>query len=156
MKDFQPIPTLNTYQDWLKKSEKEFIDYTKSYSVYDMANCLLSLNALPEWIVKSENVPDELRNIANNKLRIMKTYQINIEKLKEFDIDNCLRLTRTFSNHTKHNDVKDSFIKISMSSKLPATFPIKFEFLTIGNDENQFIEAKELLRTIIEFWKKYI
>ena len=156
MMNIQPIPTLNTYQDWLKKAEKEFNDYSNSFNVYDFANCLLSLNALPEWISKTENISSELKEIVDNKLIIMRTYQIDIKNLKKFDIDNCLRLTRTFSNHTKHNDAKDSFIKISMSSKLPAQLPMKFEYLTIGNNEDNFIEAKELLNTIIKFWKIYI
>ena len=152
------IPTLNTYEDLLQKSEYELVKYEKSALVYDMANCFLSLNALPEWIYKSDNASETLKKLAESKIKIMKdeNYSKNIEKLKEYDIDYSLRFIRTFSNHSKHLDKKQNLVKISMSASLPATFPIKFTNITIGDDENDSIDSIKLLKSIVNFWKKNI
>jgi hypothetical protein len=149
------IPTLESYEDWLKKAKKEFEDYKRTYSVYDLANCLLSLNALPEWIREDHHAPSELKTLSQEKIKIMKHHQLNIEKLKEFEIDNCLRLTRLFCNHAKHSKAKDSFVKISTAISLPANYPLTFKELVVGNN-NDTIEADKLLKKIIDFWDENI
>lgn len=152
--DFPKIPTLSSYSDWLEKAEHDLSMFEKKYNVYDMANCFLSLNALPEWIKKTDNASENIRQLAEDKICIMKHHQLDIERLKKNDINNQLRFVRLFCNHAKHKKDKGEFIEISMGARLPATFPIKFEYLSIG--ENCSIKAVDLLKNVIIFWKKNI
>jgi len=152
------IPTLDSYRDLLEKSEYELKKYEESAVVYDMANCILSLNALPEWIVKSDSASEKLKGVAKEKITIMKDekYSKDIEKLKIYEIDYLLRFVRTFSNHSKHLDKKQNLVRIRMSASFPLSFPIKFTNITIGNDENDFIDSIEVLKVVISFWKEHI
>ncbi len=156
MMHIEKIPTLNSYEDWIEKAERELLLFEKVGSVYDMANCLLTLNALPEWIEKSEKAPEMLSLLAKEKISIMKHLKLNVDKLKENDIDQALRLVRLFCNHAKHGDKKTNLVKIEMSASLPAKFPIRFDYLSVWDEEKHSIKANELLRNIIEFWRKHI
>lgn len=154
MMNFSKIPTLDSYSDWLEKAEHDLSVFEKTYNVYDMANCFLSLNALPEWVQKADNASEILRQLAEDKIYIMKYHQLDIERLKDNDINNQLRFIRLFCNHAKHKKKKGDFIKITMSARLPTILPIKFEYLSIS--ENCSIKAVDLLKNVINFWKKNI
>jgi len=156
MMDFSKIPTLNSYNDWLEKAEHDLSVFKKTYSVYDMANCFLSLNSLPDWIKEDINASKNLKELVTKKQEIMGVMKndLDLEKLKNNDIDQSLNLIRMFCNHAKHGVKKGEFVKISMGVKLPAALPTKFEYLSIG--ENYSIKAVDLLENVISFWKKNI
>lgn len=143
------IPTLNTYSDWLKKAKDELMRFEESCGVYDMANCFLTLNAIPEWIEKSDESPIALRDIAKSKIAIMKGQGFELDETKLSELDHQLRLIRLFCNHSKHGDPKEKLRHISMSSTLPFTFPVKFEFLSVGSKK---VKAADILSNVIKFW----
>lgn len=156
MRKISKIATLDKYEDWLEKSKHEFSVYKKSYSVYDLANCLLTLNALPEWIEKSEGSPESLRNIASLKISIMKGDEgrFVFDETKLDLLDQQLRMIRLFCNHAKHGIKKTGFIKISTSTTtFPIGFPMKFEMLEVGNTH---IKASDVIENIISFWEQEI
>ena len=148
------IPVLNDYNDWLDKAKYNFEKYQNSYGVYDLADCLLTLNALPEWIAKSDSAPENLKNIAKEKLAYMSASNGFIFDETQFDdINQKLRFIRIFCNFSKHSAPKNKFPKIEMSSTLPASFPIKFENISIGD---RFINASAIIKDVITFWDNYI
>lgn len=143
------IPTLNTYSDWLEKAKYELLQFEESCGVYDMANCFLTLNAIPEWVSKSDNVPNELKKLADSKISIMKGEAFDLDASRLDELDHQLRLVRLFCNHSKHGDPKEKFGHISMTSPFPLTFPVKFEFLTVGSET---VKVYCILQNVINFW----
>jgi hypothetical protein len=138
----------------MHKSILDHERYDQSGDVYDLANCFLSLNALPDWILRDETAPQALRDLAFEKRRIMSREvdsPLDVEKMD--DIDEKLKLVRLFCNHAKHADPKKLLPVINMSVKLPATFPIRFEDITVGGRE---FNASKLVAAVIEFWKPFI
>ncbi len=150
------IPTLDSYKDWLEKAEYELNKYEETSSVYDLSNCFLSLNALPEWILNSEHATSDLKELADSKLQIMKFETLDIEKVKNYDLNQLLRLVRLFCNHAKHSKEKEGFKRIRLYDTSPVSLPMKFEYLTIGNNEEDGVKSIELLKTIINFWREHI
>ena len=150
---FGPIATLSVHTDWLKKAEYELFQYKESCGVFDMANCFLTLNALPEWIAASDDASDELKNLAKSKIRIMKgvNFELNTDKLGE--LDHQLRLVRMFCNHAKHAKPKEPLSYISMSASFPISFPAKYESLSVGI---QNVNAFDILQNIKTFWSNEI
>ena len=149
------IPLLDDYNDWLDKAKYNFEKYQESYALYDLADCLLTLNALPEWIAKSDNAPEKLKNIATEKLDYMKD-KVNkfvFDVTKFDDINQKLRFIRIFCNYSKHSTPKQQFPKIVMNSTLPASLPMKFENILIGDS---FINASEIINDVILFWDNCI
>lgn len=152
---YKKIRTLITYKDWLEKSKHELQLYERSSSVYDMANCFLSLNALPEWIKESEDAPDNLRVLATEKILVMK------EKFKGFvfdensldQLDHQLRFIRIFCNHSKHGERKQVLPSISMASVIPGTLPMRLEYMEVGNT---LVVAVDLLRDVVSYWDSEI
>jgi hypothetical protein len=163
MKKITKIPTLSSYNDWLEKAEHDLSMFEKTHNVYDMANCFLSLNSLREWISKDDTAPENLKKLS---LKIQEAISkmkgnLNLEKLKNNDIDQSINLIRMFCNHAKHScnhakhrQKKDNFVEIEMGAKLPTTFPTKFEYLRIN--ESCSIKSVDLLKNVIKFWKKNI
>jgi len=149
------IQTLNTYSDWLSKANYEYSLFVKSCSVYDLANCLLTINAIPEWIIENNHASEALKAIATEKIAIMRAeYQcISLNENNLHEIDHQLRLVRTFCNHAKHGKEKEKIVAISMSAQFPLNFPVKFEYLKVGN-KNILIEP--ILKSLIEFWSQKI
>ena len=148
------LDTLSKYQDWLRKAKYELSRYRDSNSVYDLANCLLTLNALPEWVAKSDNAPSKLRDIANSKLSIMRGeqgFQLSSDKLNL--IDHQLRFIRLFCNHAKHGDPKELLPQITLCEPIPVVFPNKFDHIHIGN---KFIPVVPIVESVIHFWEKEV
>ena len=152
MKDLR-IPTLNSYVDWLEKAKYELSRYEESCGVYDMANCFLTLNAIPEWIEKSNEAPSKLINVAQTKISIMKGVNFNLDENKLDELDHQLRLIRVFCNHSKHGDPKEKLKHISMSFTFPQEFPLKFELLSVGS---KTVKAYGILNNVISFWSREI
>lgn len=146
------IQNLVDYKDFIKKSRYNFDKFCKEENTYNFLDCILTLNAIPEWIIDSE-APEKLQDIAKEKLQIMKTAWDN--ELNSLEtIDEKLMVIRLISNHSKHN-ASQSFPKVSFQSGMafPITFPAKFSHLSIGD---KTITAKGLLLKIIEFWENEI
>lgn len=156
MMNFTKIPTLSSYRDWLEKAEHDLSMFEETYSVYNMANCFLSLNSLLDWIKIDDEAPKDLKELVKEKQKVMgkKKNILDFEELKNGDIDQSLNLVRMFCNHAKHGGKKGEFVEISMGARLPATLPTKFEYLSIG--ENCSIKAVDLLKNVIFFWKNII
>ncbi|WP_299775535.1 hypothetical protein [uncultured Pseudoteredinibacter sp.] len=143
------IRTLNVYSDWLEKAKYELSRFEQSSGVYDMANCFLTLNALPEWIEKSDEAPGKLKNVATQKILIMKGQNFDLDENKLDQIDHQLRLVRLFCNHAKHGSSKDKLEHISMSAPFPLSFPVEFEFLKVGSE---FVRVVSVLDGVLNFW----
>ncbi|MDF4990379.1 hypothetical protein P3674_22170 [Vibrio parahaemolyticus] len=158
MKSLQ-IYTLNKYSDWLKKAHYNFEQYRNTGGVFELADCLLTLNALPEWIIKADTAPDSLREECKEIIDVMKGKSLDIDprKLNSSASDKVyhqLRLIRMFCNHAKHGDPKSSYGQIvieviDMSAKFPLKFPVRFEELKAGNEQ---VNAPDLISDILEFW----
>jgi hypothetical protein len=148
MKDLW-IPTLSVYSDWLEKAKYELLRFEKSCGVYDMANCFLTLNAIPEWIDKSDDAPSKLKELAISKIAIMKGKNFDLDENRLGELDHQLRLIRLFCNHSKHGDPKEKLEHMSMSAFFPLTFPVKFEFLSVGHKS---VKVFDLLQSVINFW----
>jgi hypothetical protein len=150
------IPTLKTYFDWLEKAKYELLKFEQSCNAYDMANCFLTLNAIPDWIEKSDDSPKELKELkelAEEKIVIMKGINFALDENKLGELNHQLRLIRLFCNHSKHGDPKEKLKNISMSSPYSLVFPVEFKYLSVGS---KFIEAHGILKNVIEFWDSKI
>ena len=142
---------MSVYSDWLEKAKLELSRFENSISVYDMANCFLTLNALPEWIAKSDNAKQELKELAARKIEVMKGINFELDENKLNELDHQLRLIRLFCNHSKHGDKKKQFKHISMGPEEPfkMNFPIKFDHLFVGSE---LVKISVVLENVINFW----
>lgn len=157
MKNFDEIPTLNSSEDWLKKAIYDLEHYKKTFNIYDATNCMLTLNALPEWILKDENLDNEnLKKITQEKLAIMKGQKFELDenlleaKEETSKLDHQLKLIRLFCNHSKHLEKKAKIPQIVMSTSIPTKIPAKFINIKIGNLN---INLLNLLNDVVQFWK---
>ena len=152
------IPEISDYNDLLKKLEFDMERYRTNNHSYELIDCILTLNALPEWITKTESASAELKEITNEKINIMKGrngFEFN-ETLISSEIDHQLRFIRLFCNHTKHKT--ESGIIPKIVSRYGATFtmtlPAKlYNMIALGETE---FDAEFLIMNIYEFWKKEI
>ena len=154
-KKMNSIPSLSNYRDWFKKAQSNFEKLADSDDIYDFVDCLLTLNALPEWIYKSDDAPEKLRLLAEEKVKKMKgndnRFNFDEDKLDE-DIDHQLRFIRLFCNHAKHGEKKTiPLIVKEFGGIFPATFPIEFKMIIkIGEKK---VNAKHLISSVIAFWE---
>jgi hypothetical protein len=152
------IPEIADYNDLLKKLEFDMKRYRTNNHSYELIDCIMTLNALPEWITKTESTSMELREIANEKISIMKGrngFEFD-ETLISSEIDHQLRFIRLFCNHTKHKTESGIIPKIisRYGATFPMTLPAKlFNMIALGKTE---FDAEFLIMNIYEFWKKEI
>ena len=152
------IPEISNYIDLLKKLEFDLKRYKKNNHSYELIDCIMTLNALPEWIIKTENAPTELKALAENKISIMKGrngFEFD-ESHFVSDIDHQLRFIRLFCNHTKHKTESGEIPKIV--TRYGATFPMSlpaklYNIIALGETE---FDAEFLINNIYDFWKKAI
>lgn len=146
------IPQLLGHTDWLEKAKFEMQRYAETRNLFDLANTFLTLNALPEWISKSNSSSIRLRALADHKINIMQgahnTFHLDEEKLHE--LDHQLRLIRLFCNHSKHADPKSKLPQITMSARFPATFPINFDEIQVGSTT---VAVLPILESVIKYWE---
>lgn len=152
---FDRIPTLTDYKDFLRKAIYDYDRYSHTHGVYDLADCLLTLNSLPEWIKESDEAPDDLKSVADEKILIMKDKMPGFvfDEYKLDEIDQQLRFIRIFCNHAKHGEPKEKLPQISMGTPLPATFPITFDYIDVGDTSYLAID---LIKNVVDFWKALI
>ena len=152
------LPQIINYLDLFKKLEYDIDRYSKSNHIYELLDCLLTLNAIPEWIINSEDATEELKKLAEAKLKIMKGldgFSFEEDKLAT-DIDQKLRFVRLTCNHSKHktNSKHIPVIKSVFGATFPFTFPAKFcNIIAIGTKE---IDAEQLVNDVADFWKNQV
>lgn len=152
------IPEISDYPDLLKKLEYDIERYRKNNHSYELIDCLMTLNALPEWIKKSGTAKESLRNLAITKEEIMKGqngFQLD-ENLIESKIDHQLRFIRLFCNHSKHKTDSGQIPRIisTYGATLPATLPAKlYNIIALGN---KGFDAEHLILEVYKFWKNEI
>lgn len=152
------IPEISNFQDLLKKLEYDLKRYSKNNHSYEFIDCIMSLNALPEWIINATNISDELKELACEKEIIMKGkngFQFDETKL-ESDIDQQLRFIRLFCNHSKHKTDSGYIPRIisKYGATLPVTLPAKlYNIVAIGQSE---FDGELLLNNVYDFWKQNI
>ena len=158
MKNKEIIPEISDFKDLMKKFEFDLKRYQKNNHSYELIDCIMTLNALPEWIINTEGVSVELKELTEIKISIMKGqngFEFD-ESLIESDINHQLRFIRLFCNHTKHKTESGIIPKIvsKYGATFPITFPAKFyNLLALGKKE---FDAELLIYNIYEFWKKEV
>lgn len=151
------LPELNTYNDLLLKLDYDRERLANTNHIYELLDCLLTLNALPEWIANSQTGNSQLMQIVEEKIKVMKGHSFNFdENLIHSDIDQQLRLIRLVCNHAKHktDSVLIPTIKREYDASFPMVFPIKFGFIiAVGK---QKVDAEFVVSQVANFWKKAI
>ena len=152
------IPEISSFEDLLKKLEYDLKRYSTNNHSYEFIDCIMSLNALPEWIKNSTNISDELKELAREKESIMKGnngFQFDESKM-ESEINQQLRFIRLFCNHSKHKTDSGHIPRIisKYGATFPMTFPAKlYNIIAIGQME---FDAEFLLNNVYDFWKQNI
>ena len=156
------LPEINDYTDIISKLDYDIKRYTQNAHIYELVDCLLTLNALPEWIVSSIKAKPSLVLLANNKIIIMKGsggFVFDENKL-DSDMDHKLRFVRLICNHSKHktNSGHIPVIKTISDSRdtgFPYVFPVIFykHRIVIGSKS---VDAEILINEVTDFWKKEI
>jgi hypothetical protein len=148
------LPQLIDFSDLLLKLEYDIDRYKKNNHTYELMDCLLTLNALPEWIIGSPNVESVLKTIAKEKIQIMKGVNFGFDEERlDFDLDTKLRFIRLICNHSKHktDSIHIPIIKSKGAITLPAILPATFiSMIFIGNKQ---INAQKLICDVYDFWK---
>lgn len=156
MDENEIIPEISNYNDLLKKFEYDLERYSKNNHSYELIDCIMSLNALPEWIKNSENASSNLKQIAIEKDEIMKSSRSFNKELIQTNLDEQLKFIRLFCNHSKHKTDSEVIPRIvsEYGGTLPAVLPIKlYNYIALG--ENMY-DAEYLIRNIYNFWKEQI
>lgn len=148
------LPQLNDYNDLILKLDYDLKRFTETEHIYDLLNCLLTLNLLPEWII-SETSSESIKTTAEQKIRIMKGLDgfVFNENLLHNDINQKLRFVRLICNHIKHktNSKNIPIIKSLPSTSFPMMLPARFCIsISIGNLR---VDGGFLVYQILEFWK---
>ena len=153
MRKFRRIPTLTNYHDWLRKAELDSELFKQTSSVYDITNCLLTLNAVPDWIANDTEAPDNLIKLAQAKIKIMKGIDFTFDFNRIDDIDHKLRFIRMYSNHSKHAVPIKPITKIEMCATYQAEHPIRFDKFAF---DGMVVEAEQIAEGVISFWRQHI
>ena len=151
------IDNLNTYKDFFQKAKHDTERHFNDGDSYSLMDCFLTWNSLPEWIKSDQGAPDELKSIAREILRVMKTKFQSIDEANngnDVDIDYCLRVIRQTCNHSKHGPQEDKPIPPITKregASFPLHFPAKFQHTAIGD-----MKGRGVLTTVLDFWTKEI
>lgn len=150
------IAELQNYLDLMKKLDHDLQQYSANQTVFELLDCLLTLNSIPEWIANDPSAPAGLRLIADEKIVIMKGQKPGFsfdESLLHSDTDQMMRLIRLVSNHSKHK-TDSPHIPVIRNAGLPYTLPFKVgQHLLIGNLK---IDAENILQKVTDFWETQI
>jgi hypothetical protein len=150
------LPEINSYLELVKKLDYDLERYSRTNHIYELLDCFMTLNSLPEWIKGSPEASQPLKGIAEAKLKIMKgqDFTLDVDKL-DTDIDHQLRFIRLICNHSKHKTDSSQIpiIKSMGGSAFPATLPVKFDIVAIGDKE---VDAEDLINRVANFWKTEI
>lgn len=152
------LPKLNDYKDLMIKLDHDMKRLQETNHIYELLDCLLTLNALPEWIVESETANESLKLIAKNKVKIMKGFDgfVFNENILSGEINQMLRFIRLICNHAKHktNSKEIPIIQSIPGTAFPILLPARFcIIIAIGNLR---VDGEFLVYQVSEFWKKQI
>ena len=151
------LPELNNFIDLFNKLQYDIKRLSTTSHIYELLDCLLTINALPEWIVNSSNVDIKIKLIADEKLEIMKGRNFIFDENLLFEsIDQKLRLIRLVCNHAKHKTDSIQIPKISRQydASFPMMLPAKLGFvISIGS---QRIDAEYIVYEVNKYWKSII
>jgi len=144
---------LLTAQDWLLKAQHDFLRFQADDTLYSLVDCMLTLNALPDWAPKDHR--DELKKPYTDEV----VTKIKIGDLAEIDINSdkfYLYLTRCYCNHAKHNQTAMGIVKIEKIEGiiLPARLPAKFKFVIKFYNMDIYCEC--IIQSLLTFWEKEI
>jgi hypothetical protein len=153
MRNAHPKPTLGGYSQWLRKAEHDLRQFRTSGHPYDIANCLLSLNALWDWVINDPNSPHELIAAAKAKRNAVSSVRFDIDEMRRGSIDHKLKLVRMFCNHAKHGAARGSLKSIALGALYPAAYPIRFDHLIL---DDASVDANVLAADVIAFWRIHI
>ena len=148
------LPELNSFEDLFGKLEHDMKRLSTTGHIYELLDCLLTLNALPEWIKNSPDGNEKIKQTAHEKLEIMKgrDFDFNQDTISE-DIDQKLRLIRLVCNHAKHKTDSNQIPKIvrEYGATFPFQFPAKLGFvITVGDKK---LDAEDIILEVVNFWK---
>lgn len=137
------IQNLESPKDVLDKAKYDFKRHCEDDEIYSFMDCLLSLNAIPDWIKADDNASDDMDELID----FMKFG--SIDDLSS--IEKKLRLVRLICNHSKHGAIKHfPKVKSINSSSFPITFPMKFgTFVALGDDER---DVRPIISDIIDYF----
>lgn len=151
------LPEINNYLELVKKLDYDLERYRKTNHIYELMDCLMTLNSLPEWIVESSEASPSLKVMASAKIKIMKGLGFTLDEEKlDTEIDHQLRFIRLICNHSKHKTDSNliPIIKSKFGGTLPIILPGKFcNIVAIGDKE---IDAENLINSATDFWKTEI
>ncbi|MBE5320636.1 hypothetical protein IM793_15820 [Pedobacter sp. MR2016-19] len=148
------LPQINNFIDLFKKLDYDMKRYKQNNHIYELIDCFMTINALPEWIIKSSEASDNLKKAAKEKIKIMKgENNFVFDETKLEDINHKLILVRLLCNHSKHktNSTQIPTIKSQMGTTLPFTFPGKFDYIIAIGKVN--IDAEYILNDLKNFWE---
>ena len=153
------IPKLNDYKDLVLKFDYNMKKLRESNHIYDLLDCFLTLNSIPEWIIKSNTASESLKKIAQEKYDIMRGQKqgfILDENLLINNIDHQMRFIRLLCNHTKHITNKEEIpiIQSIPGTTFPMMLPARFCIIvTIGKMQ---VDGELIAFQASEFWKNEI
>lgn len=155
MNKIEIIPEISDCYDLFNKLEFDLKRYSKNNHSYELIDCLLTLNSIPEWISKSDKISEGLKGLAEGKIYIMKGHENFVfdESTIDSDIDQQLRFIRLFCNHAKHKSESGQIPRIisRYGATLPVTLPAKlYNLIALGTKE---IDAEFLIHNVYSFWK---
>jgi hypothetical protein len=151
------LPEINNYLELVRKLDYDLDRYQKNNHIYELMDCLMILNALPEWIKESSEASVSLKALASTKILVMKGKGLTFDENQlDTDVDHQLRFIRLICNHSKHKT--DSPLIPVIRSKYGATFPMTlpaklYNIIAIGDKE---IDAEDLINKVTDFWKSEI
>lgn len=141
----------------VKKLDYDLGRYNKNNHIYELMDCLMILNALPEWIKESSEASTSLKTLAAAKILVMKGSGFTLDESKlDTDIDHQLRFIRLICNHSKHKTDSPLIpvIRSKYGATLPMTLPAKlYHIIAIGHKE---VDAEYLIQNVGGFWKSEI
>jgi hypothetical protein len=151
------VTRFNNAYDMLAKAKRDLEKLEVTNDIDDFINCMLSLNALPEWIKKDDFFSSITKEKAIVIEYIMKEGSSftspNDFNLRE-NTNHQLRLIRAFCNHIKHAG-SQIFPSIDLVDDNTLPMELDFEFgmvLKIGEEK---FKAKALIRNIINYWDSF-
>ncbi len=120
------IPEINGFNDLLKKFEYDLNRYKKNNHSYELMDCIMTLNSLPDWIRKSSNASENLRILANEKIIIMKGHggfkfdknqiEEKLQKIKEQELMNVRSLIHKSQLWKKADDLRNYIKEVEVKA----------------------------------------
>ncbi|WP_231490338.1 hypothetical protein [Pedobacter sp. Leaf170] len=148
------IPNLANYDNLLAKLEYDLQRYLENNHTYSMLDCLMGINAIPEWILHTDTAPAQLKTIAAQKIEVMKGVGFIFDPANlDADLDTQLGFVRLTCNHSKHKTDSPHIprIKTIGAATFPMVFPATFTPMMFIGDKQ--VNAAKIIKAALDFWK---